>query len=75
MEDNKIMKPVSVRIEELKKHLVNAATGAELPFYIVEMVMKEVLQSVSSAACQEYDQGRAEWEKARKEGESDGGYK
>ncbi len=72
MEDNKITKPVSVRIEELKKDLVNAVTGAELPFYLVEMVMKEVLRSVSNAACQEYDQGRAEWEKACKKGDGNG---
>lgn len=48
--------------------------ASELPPFLLEMVLREMLAGISHVAQQEYIKGREEWENACKEGEQNGGH-
>ena len=72
MQEQKIPKPVTVRIDEFKKDLNRVVAESQLPPFLLEMLIGEYLAGVSQVAQKEYAQDRADWEKA---GDLDGGYK
>ncbi len=69
------VKPVTVRVWDFKKELNRVVAESQLPPFLLEMILGEMLAGMSSVAQKEYEQDREEWEKACKEGEEkDGGY-
>lgn len=69
MEDKKITRPVTVRVNQLKTDIQASVLKSELPPFMIEMVLGEYLAGIRIVAQKEYAQDRAEWEKACKEGE------
>ena len=72
MENKKITRPVTVRVNQLKTDIQTAVLKSELPPFMIEMVLGEYLAGIKMVAQKECAQDQAEWEKACKEGEGDG---
>lgn len=70
----KAVKPVTVKIEDFRKDLNEVVAGSELPPFLLEMVLGEMLAGISSVAQKEYAQDREIWEKTCKEGAKNGGH-
>ena len=70
----KKMRPVTIRIAELKKDINEAVGKSELPPFMLEMVIGEYLTGISAVARKEYAQDLEEWEAAQKEEAEDGGH-
>ncbi len=68
------VKPVTVKIEDFRKNLNEVVAESELPPFLLEMVLGEMLAGISSVAQKEYAQDRETWEKACKEGAKNGGH-
>lgn len=68
------VKPVTVKIEEFRKNLNEVVAESQLPPFLLEMVLGEMLAGISNVAKKEYAQDREEWEKACKEGAKNGGH-
>lgn len=68
------VKPVTVKIEDFRKNLNEVVAESELPPFLLEMVLGEMLAGISSVAQKEYAQDRETWEKACKEGTKNGGH-
>lgn len=68
------VKPVTVKIEDFRKDLNEVVAGSELPPFLLEMVLGEMLAGISSVAQKEYAQDREIWEKTCKEGAKNGGH-
>lgn len=66
------VRPVTVRLEDLKKNLNQVVAESELPPFLLVMVLREILIPMDNIAKKEYEQDREAWEKALKEGEKDG---
>ena len=69
MENKKIARPVTVRVNQLKTDIQASVLKSELPPFMIEMVLGEYLAGIRIVAQKEYAQDREEWEKACKEGE------
>ena len=72
MENKKITRPVTVRVNQLKTDIQTAVLKSELPPFMIEMVLGEYLAGIKMVAQKECAQDQAEWENACKEGEGDG---
>lgn len=76
MENKKITRPVTVRVNQLQTDIQSAVLKSELPPFMIEMILSEYLAGIKMVAQKEYAQDQAEWEKACKEackeGDSDG---
>ncbi len=70
--DQKLQRPVTVKIEDFKRDLQEIVMKSELPPFMLEMLLGEYLAGVSVVAKQEYTQGRAEWEAQKAGGEKRG---
>ena len=70
----KRIRPVTIRIAELKKDINEAVGKSELPPFMLEMVIGEYLTGISAVARKEYAQDMEEWEAAQKEEAEDGGH-
>lgn len=68
------VKPVTVKIEDFRKDLNEVVAESELPPFLLEIVLGEMLAGISSVAQKEYAQDRETWEKACKEGAKNGGH-
>ena len=55
-------------------NLNEVVAESELPPFLLEMVLGEMLAGISSVAQKEYAQDRETWEKACKEGTKNGGH-
>lgn len=69
------VKPVTVRVEDFKKELNRVVAESQLPPFLLEMILGEMLSGMSSVAQKEYEQDREEWEKCKEGEKKDGGYK
>ena len=58
------MKPVTVRLDDFRKNLNQVVAGSELPPFLLEMVLGEMLSAMSRVAEKERAQDREAWEKA-----------
>ena len=72
MENKKVTRPVTVRVNHLKADIQTAVLKSELPPFMIEMILSEYLAGIKIVAQKEYAQDQAEWEKACKEGEANG---
>lgn len=66
------MKPVTVRLDDFRKNLNQVVAGSELPPFILEMVLGEMISAMSMVAEKERAKDREAWEKACMEGEKNG---
>lgn len=66
------VKPVTVRLDDFRRNLNQVVADSELPPFILEMVLGEMLSAMSGVARQEIEQDREAWEQACKEGEENG---
>lgn len=66
------VRPVTVRVGQLKNDIQTAVLKSELPPFMIEMILGEYLSGIRIVAQKEYAQDQAEWEKTCKEGDSDG---
>lgn len=66
------VRPVTVRVGQLKRDIQTAVLKSELPPFMIEMILGEYLSGIRIVAQKEYAQDQAEWEKACKEGEGNG---
>lgn len=57
------MKPLTVAREEFVNALVELCNNAQLPFFVIESVLKDVLQEVHAASVKQYEAEKAEYEK------------
>ena len=60
-EKKEIQKPLSVAIVDLKKDIVNAVNNSGIPIYITEMVLKEMLNEISTISNQIREQEQAQY--------------
>lgn len=58
------MKPVTVRLDDFRKNLNQVVAGSELPPFLLEMVLGEMLSAMSRVSKAEREQDRKAWEKA-----------
>ncbi len=58
------VRPVTVRMKDFKENLNRVVAESELPPFLLEMALGEILTAMSGVAQKEYEQDRAEWEKA-----------
>lgn len=65
-------KPVTVRLKDFKKNLNKVVAESELPPFLLEMALGEMLLGISGVAEKEYAQDAEAWAKACEEGEKDG---
>ena len=61
-----LIKPVTVKIEDFRKNLNQVVAESQLPPFLLEMVLGEMLTGIGNVARKEYAQDREEWEKAKK---------
>lgn len=66
------VRPVTVRVGQLKNDIQTAVLKSELPPFMIEMILGEYLAGIRMVAQKEYAQDQAEWENACKEGEGNG---
>lgn len=62
-------KPISIRLDEMKTKMVDAINSTELPMYLVEGPLKELLSEVQTVAAQQKRKEREAYEKAESEEE------
>lgn len=60
--ENKINKPMSMAKEEFAKTVVEAINTSELPLFVIESILKELLMEVSVVAKQQAEAERAQYE-------------
>lgn len=58
------MKPVTVRLDDFKKNLNRVVADSELPPFLLELVLEEMLSAMSRVAEAEREQDRESWERA-----------
>ena len=58
------MKPVTVKLDDFRKNLNQVVAGSELPPFLLEMVLGEMLSAMSRVAETEREQDREAWERA-----------
>ena len=58
------VKPVTVRLDDFRRNLNQVVADSELPPFLLEMVLGEMLSAMSDVARQEREQDREAWERA-----------
>ena len=61
MNNNKIVKPASLLKEDLVNGLVNLCNNCGLPLFVVESILKDLIQEVHTAAQQQLEKDRANY--------------
>lgn len=67
---NEIQKPITVVREEFKQNILNLCESSCLPFFIVEDVLKYLLEQVHLASVEQYKIDKAEYEQTLKKQET-----
>lgn len=65
------MKPESVRRVDLKRSIEAAINEAQLPPYVIEPVIADVLEKIRLASMRQYQADLAAWTEAQKKEEED----
>lgn len=66
---NEIQKPITVAREEFKQNILNLCESSGLPFFIVEDVLKYLLEQVHLASVEQYKIDKVEYEQRLKKQE------
>lgn len=59
-----IQKPTIVATEELKQSLVNLINTTEVPLFVTEMVLENILAQIKMANSKQYQTEKTQYEKA-----------
>lgn len=73
MEQN-IVKPITVVRQEFAEKLINEVNECQLPLFVVEPILQDLLDAVKSAAKKQYEADKAQYEqqlKAQNEGKEE----
>ena len=57
-----IMKPMSVARQEFIDHLVDDINNCELPMFIIEPILQDILASVKAAAKVQYEEEKKQYD-------------
>lgn len=57
-----LIKPMSLRKQEFVEQLVYDVNNCELPLFVVELVLQNLLDSVKEAARQQYEAEKSQYE-------------
>lgn len=60
---NEIVKPISVVRQEFIEQLVNDVNNCQLPLFVIEPILQDMLNMVKSAAQKQYEAEKAQYEK------------
>lgn len=71
MENKKITRPVTVRVNQLKTDIQKSVLRSELPPFLIEMILSEYLTGIRMVAQKEYAEDLESWEKSQKEKDGD----
>lgn len=66
MEHN-IVKPITIAKQEFAEKLINEINVSQLPMFVIEFILQDLLTAVQSAAKKEYEVDRAQYERQLKE--------
>ena len=64
MENEKIVKPLTIRKEEFTGSLVELCNGSGLPFFIIESTLKDLLQDIHAASARQLEIDRQAYKNA-----------
>ena len=67
MDNKEINKPILLCREEFTKNLVKLINESQLPVFIVEYILKDILSEVHTATQQEFESEKQTYEKQIKE--------
>lgn len=68
--DNTLSKPLSVARQEFIEKLINDVNECQLPLFVVEYVLKDMLDVVKATAQKQYETEKAQYEKQLKSSSS-----
>lgn len=54
-------KPVTIIVDELKKNIVSDINNAKLPFFIVEYILKDLVQEIHVASLQQLESDKEKY--------------
>lgn len=57
-----IMKPLSVARQEFIEQLINDVNNCQLPLFVIESILQDVLNMVNAAAQKQYEAEKAQYE-------------
>lgn len=66
-DNNTIQVPISIMMENLKNSTIKAINTSNLPLYIVEMILRDILAEVADGARKQIEIDRQNYEQAIKE--------
>lgn len=64
---NEIVKPISVVRQEFIEQLVNDVNNCQLPLFVIEPILQDMLNMVKSAAKAQYEAEKTQYEAQLKE--------
>ena len=65
-----ITKPMSVMRQELTEQIVSDINNCKLPLFVIEYILQDVLDTVKSAAKQQCEMEKMQYERLLKQNES-----
>jgi hypothetical protein len=57
-----IEKPITVVRQEFEEKLIREVNGCQLPLFVVEPILKDLLEAVQAAARKQYETDKARYE-------------
>lgn len=67
---NEITKPLSIVRQEFIEQLVNDVNNCQLPLFVVESILQDLLSMVKTAAQKQYEAEKAQYEEQLKKQEN-----
>lgn len=67
MQNEKMTRPITVRVGQLKEDIQKSVLRSELPPFMIEMILSEYLTGIRMVAQKEYAEDLESWEKSKKE--------
>ena len=66
MNDN-LMKPMSVSRQELVRKIVDGINDCNLPMFVIELILQDILNTVKSTAQQQYEIEKTQYEQQKQQ--------
>lgn len=66
MNDN-LIKPMSVVRQEFTEQLVNDINNCQLPLFVIEYILQDILDTVKAASKQQYEMEKTQYEQLLKQ--------
>lgn len=67
---NEITKPLSIVRQEFIEQLVNDVNNCQLPLFVIEPILQDLLSMVKTAAQKQYEADKAQYEEQLKKQEN-----